>query len=306
MVACSHIVLEATPSACRGKTSRGVGSSTMDVVIVASFEEFDETLEKRFRGPGNGKKHAVQAMLHFLCSQAQTGEEIRQVDCMVMDWKNPPKGSAKDVEVTLHRGASQKAATWGSREQLAAKFPASRWDVVITTHTKRLLLDFAGSLKARRHFAMVHDYNLPFGPWGQEQTAEQLKEHAAALEKFNLLCASKHLSEFIEKWGDGRYRTECCYAADYCYFDPVPEPLSLAEESHKFVTLVSPCPEKGLSILACLAETLPQVDFLAVKTYPWTKPWHEQFLKKLKNVKVEAASQSIDAVLRQTKVHLMF
>ena len=64
------------------------------------------------------------------------------------------------------------------------------------------------------------------------------------------------------------------------------------------MTLVSPCPEKGLSIFLRLAETLPEVQFLAVKTPTWTKPWHEQILKKYKNVKVQAATDRIDDVLK--------
>ena len=50
---------------------------------------------------------------------------------------------------------------------------------------------------------MVHDYNLPFGPWGQEQTMEQIKEHSSLCSSFELLCASKHLTDFVEKWGEG-------------------------------------------------------------------------------------------------------
>mmetsp|Transcript_67286 Transcript_67286/g.161295 ORF Transcript_67286/g.161295 Transcript_67286/m.161295 type:complete len:667 (-) Transcript_67286:66-2066(-) len=274
----------------------------MDIVVVATFEDFDETLEKRLRSPASGRKNAVQAMLHYLDSAAE--KDVRQVDCLILDWKNPPKGAAKDLKVSLHRNASQKQAVWGSREHLATRFPANKWDIVICTQVRRLVLDFAGSLKAKRHLAMVHDYNLPCGPWGQEQTEEQIKEHMGALEKFHLLCASRHLAEFIDKWSEGRCAAQSCYAADYCYFDPVPQPLSPWEEAHSFVTFVGPCPEKGLSIFARLAEALPQVQFLAVKT-ALTKPWHEQFLKKYKNVKVEAAADRIDAILQKTRVLLV-
>jgi len=68
------------------------------------------------------------------------------------------------------------------------------------------------------------------------------------------------------------------------------------------VTFLSPCPEKGLSIFLRIAESLPDVQFLAVKTVAWTKPWHEQILKRLKNVKVQAASEKIEDILSITKV----
>mmetsp|Transcript_77797 Transcript_77797/g.175902 ORF Transcript_77797/g.175902 Transcript_77797/m.175902 type:complete len:673 (-) Transcript_77797:107-2125(-) len=272
----------------------------MDIVVVAAYEDFDETQDKRQRGPGSGRRQATQALVHYLVQQPP--EAVRKVDLLILDWKSPPKQAAKEVKVSLHRGASEKQGFWGSREQLSTMFPASVWDIAICTQTRRFVLDFTGQLKARRHLAFAHDYNLPFGPWGQEQTADQLKDHSAICEHFELLCASNHLTDFVEKWGEGRFRSRCSYAADYGFFDPVPEPLSPWEEGHAYVTCVSPCPEKGLSILAKLAEAMPETQFLAVKTVAWTKPWHEQMLKKLPNVKVQAGTQKIDEFLGQTKV----
>jgi len=272
----------------------------MEVVVIAAFEDFDETLDKRLRGPGSGRKHATQALIHELARQPEG--VVRKVDLLILDWKSPPKQGAREVKVSLHRGASEKSAHWGSREQLSVMFPASVWDVAVCTQTRRFALDFAGQLKAKRHVAMAHDYNLPLGPWGQEQTTEQLKEHAAICEQFELLCASQHLADFVEKWGDGKFRSRCCYAADYGYFDPVPSALSPWEERHAYVTFVNPCPEKGLSIFMKLAETMPETQFLAVKSTAWTKPWHEQMMKKLPNVKVQAATERVDDFLRLTRV----
>lgn len=272
----------------------------MDIVVVAAYEDFDETLDKRLRGPGAGRKHASQALVHGLSQQPEG--VVRKVDLLILDWKSPPKQAAKEVKVSLHRGASQKTAYWGSREQLATMFPASVWDVALCTQTRRFVLDFTGQLKAKRHVAMVHDYNLPFGPWGQEQTSEQLKEHAGMCEKFELLCASQHLADFVEKWGEGRFRARCCYAADYGYFDPAPPPLSPWEEKHTHVTFVNPSPEKGLSIFMRLAEMMPETQFLAVKSVAWTKPWHEQVLRKLPNVKLQAATERVEDYLKLTRV----
>jgi len=272
----------------------------MDIVVIATFEDFDETLDKRVRGPGNGRKHAAQAMLLYLSRLPEA--EIRKVDLLILDWKNPPKQGAKDVTVSLGRKGCEKTGIWGSREQLGAKFPASVWDIAICTQTRRFVLDLGAGLKVRRRLAMLHDYNLPFGPWGQEQTAEQLKEHITICEKFDLMCASKHLADFVEKWSEGGVRAHCCYAADYGYFDPAPEQLSPWEEKHSYVTFVSPCPEKGLAIFLKLAEAMPNTEFLAIKTVAWTKPWHEQLLKKLPNVKIQAASTNMEEILRCTRV----
>jgi len=276
----------------------------MDVVVVASFEEFDETLEKRQRVPGSGRKHATQALVHCLCSQIENNREGR-VDLLILDWKNPPRNVPKEVSVSLHRGALQKNALWGSREQLATACPSSAWSLAICTQTRRLMLDFAGQLKAKRHLAMVHDYNIPCGPWQQEQTTEQVTEHAGLCEKFEFLCASQHLSDFVEKWSEGRFKARCCYAADYNYFDhPSPSLQNPWEQEHKYVSCASPCPEKGLSILARLAELMPEVPFLVVKT-TWTKPWHEQLLRRFANVRLQTATESVDDFLRLTRVLLV-
>lgn len=61
----------------------------MDIVVVAAFDDFDETLDKRQRGPGCERKRAVQALIHFLAQQQEN--TVRKVDLLVLDWKAPPK-----------------------------------------------------------------------------------------------------------------------------------------------------------------------------------------------------------------------
>lgn len=270
--------------------------------MVATFEDFDETLDKRLRGPGSGRRAAAQALLAFLCQQAV--EDVRSVSLMILDWKSPPKGSAKDVTVTVSGGCNSvaKVGHWGSRDQLLTKFPSSVWDIAVCTQTRRFVFDFAGQLKVRRRAALVYSYDLPFGPWGQEQTAAQLEEHLSLCEKFELLCVSQHLVDYVDKWSDGKVSARCCYPADYGMFDTAPEALSPWEDTHAYVTCVSPCPEKGLCILLGLARSMPETQFLAVKTVAWTKPWHEQALRKYSNVKVLPAVDKIDSILRQTRV----
>lgn len=276
----------------------------MDIVVVAAFDDFDETLDKRQRGPGCERKRAVQALIHFLAQQQEN--TVRKVDLLVLDWKAPPKQGPKDINVCLRRGSPEKMAQWGSRDQLFSKFPASVWDVCICSQPRRFMLEFSAQLKVKKRLAMLHDYNIPFGPWGQEQTAEQLKEHTSLCEQFEFLCSSKHLTDFVEKWGEGRFRARCSYAVDYSCFDPLPEqPLSPWEEKHSYVTFLSPCPEKGLSIFLRLVQLMPEVQFLAVKSVAWTKPWHEQALKKFQNVTVQPAPERIDDVLSLTKVLLV-
>jgi len=285
---------------CTGSGGAAEPKVAMDVLVVSSFEDFDETLEKRQRGPGNGRKHANQALVHHLGIQPEVA--IRKVDLVVLDWKTPPKQGPKDLNVSLHKGASEKQALWGSRDQLLSKLSASVWDVVICTQARRLALDFAAQLKARKHVTMLHDYNLPFGPWGQEQTEEQLREHRSLCEGFEVWCASSHLADFVGTWSECRCRATCCYAADYGYFEPMPAVLSPWENTNTYVTLINPCPEKGMCVLARLASRMPETRFLAVCTPTWTKPWHEQLLKRYSNVKLQAPSAKIDEILGVTRV----
>lgn len=274
----------------------------MDVAVITTFEDFDETLEKRLRGPGSGRKSALRSLLTFLAKQP--AEEVRSTDLLILDWKNPPKDASKEISVSLGSAGSTKAH-WGSRDQLLTKFPSSAWDVVICSQTRRFVLDFAGNLKARRRATLCHGYDLPVGPWGQEQTADQVQEHLRLCEKFEFLCASQHLTDYVEKWGEGRISARCCYAADYSHFDNLEsDALKPWEDDHKYVTCVSPCPEKGLCMLLGLALRMPETQFLVVKTLQWTKPWHEQLLKKYKNIKVEAATENISKILGMTRVLL--
>lgn len=270
--------------------------------MVATFEDFDESLEKRQRGPGSGRKHACQALVRYLSTQPE--QKIRRLELVILDWKTLPKQGPLEMKVSLHRGETDILGLWGSREQLAGKLQGSIWDLVVCTQTKRMALDFAAQVKARAHVAMLHGYDLPFGPWGQEQTAAQLEEHAALCHSFELFTASQHLAASVGRWSGGRCHARCCYAADYGFFEPVPAALRPWEATSGYVTMVSPCPEKGLCILLKLAQMMPETKFLAVRTGAWTKAWHEQALKKLPNVTVRAAAEAVDEFFRGTRVLL--
>merc|ERR1719210_979863 len=50
---------------------------------------------------------------------------------------------------------------------------------------------------------------------------------------------------------------------------------------------------------------MPEVPFLVVKTTTWTKPWHEQLLRRFANVRLQTATESVDDFLRLTRVLLV-
>ena len=71
---------------------------------------------------------------------------------------------------------------------------------------------------------------------------------------------------------------------------------------HKFVTLVSPSPEKGLAVFSTLARRMPHVQFAAVATQ-WTGAETVAKLQSLgPNVTILPAHPNVDVIFRQTKV----
>ena len=79
--------------------------------------------------------------------------------------------------------------------------------------------------------------------------------------------------------------------------------MSPWERAHKFVTFVSPSPEKGLAIFVTLARRMADVAFAAVVTQ-WTGADTLAVLTKLPNVTVLNAHPDVDVIFRQTKVLL--
>merc|ERR1719326_2759765 len=119
---------------------------------------------------------------------------------------------------------------------------------------------------ARRRLAMCHDYNLPFGLWGMEQTEEQDNEMREVLKRFVLLCTSQHLADYVRRTSEEKQRARLCYCADYDYLGPVPEKprYSPWEEQHAYVTFIALSPQKGLPLFLKLVEMFPDQQFLAV------------------------------------------
>ena len=80
------------------------------------------------------------------------------------------------------------------------------------------------------------------------------------------------------------------------------------ECSHKYVTMVSPTPVKGLGVLLALAAELPHVPFLAVQT-AWTKPKDLLALwlnaTKHRNITVTPAVPDMSSLLTQSRVLLV-
>lgn len=92
-----------------------------------------------------------------------------------------------------------------------------------------------------------------FGPETGGKRLQSLPLHAfpsslkAPIGLFSRFCTSRHLTDFVGRFSDVRARL--CYCADYGYFEQPEARAALAP----YVTFISPCPAKGLSILLRLA-----------------------------------------------------
>ena len=167
--------------------------------------------------------------------------------------------------------------------------------------------------------------------------------HVALLQRLDgLLSPCMHHCEYLQRWGPPGLPVRTLYAADYHYFHvpttagsqttgavsgaatgvsrllppasavsgaatgvsrSLPPAMRPWEPSHRYVTLVSPAPEKGLAVLMTLARRLPHVPFAAVTTQ-WTGAQTLAQLKRLPNITILPAHPDVDVIFRQTRVLL--
>lgn len=200
----------------------------------------------------------------------------------------------------------------GRDDVLAGALADRAYDVVLSFSIECTLLRFALRLRATRYFATPHNYYMP--PFGPFKRFEVQDGHHELLQRMDaLLSPCKHHCAYMDRWGPGGLTLRPLYAADYRYFHSVrpagaaearlPDAMAPWERGHRYVTMVSPSPEKGLAILSTLSRRLPRVAFAAVATQ-WTGGDTLAQLRTLPNVTVLQADPDVDVIFRQTRVLL--
>ena len=185
-----------------------------------------------------------------------------------------------DVAERRWEGIPVKCVRRGAAMQLDA-------DVVVTTSMALDVVRWAAAHCEGRYCAMCHDYSgAPWGPFGHVEV-EQREPLRDALAGWHLLCDSNHVTAYHRRFGPASVTPRLCYGACYGYFRA--PPLYRNAVDAPYVTLISPCAPKGLSILAAIAPRLLHVTFLCVAT-AWTNTVVQQILKRFPNVVVEAGS----------------
>ncbi|CAK0845938.1 unnamed protein product [Prorocentrum cordatum] len=179
---------------------------------------------------GNGRRYAAQALVRDVLAS----EGLLLVALLILDWKNSeeqqesrwpvPVEGPQRVRVAV-RGLPAPVDAWrGSYGQLlGAAAGELAVDVAVSIQARNASLELLRSaVAARCYVAMGHDYNLPYGPWGMAAEEEvtlrsrQLLEHAGTV----MLCTSRHLTDYVHRFSEGKVRSRLCYCADYGYFDP--------------------------------------------------------------------------------------
>ncbi len=201
-----------------------------------------------------------------------------------------------DVAERRWEGIPIKCVRRGAAMHLSA-------DVVVTTSLALDVVKWAAAhCDAQAFAAMCHDYSgAPWGPFGHVD-AKQRAPLRDALAGWNLLCDSKHVAEYHKRFGPASVTPRLCYGACYGYFRF--PPLYRHAVAAEYVTFISPCAPKGLSVLAAIAPRMPHVKFLCVAT-AWTNAVVQHILKRFPNVMVEAGAPDVDVFYRRTKVLLV-
>ena len=195
----------------------------------------------------------------------------------------------------------------GRRQHLLDALRDRTYDIVISLSVEHALLALALDIRAGRHVATPHNYYLPpFGPFRRFDTKAGHPELLARLDA--LLSPCEHHCDFLQRWGPPGLTTRALYAADYRYFHTapggaLPPPMAPWEASHRYVTFVSPSPEKGLPLFVALARRLPTVAFAAVPTQ-WTSRDVRDVLAALPNVTLLDADPDVDVIFRRTRLLL--
>ena len=226
----------------------------------------------------------------------------------------------------------------GRKDQLLQVLRDRAYDLVISFSIEEPLIHLSLGLTSILTYATPHNYYLPpFGPFKRFETRAGHIEMLSNLDA--LLSPCEHHCRYLKRWSPLPLVTRPLYAADYHYFHTdapdssedddddlrlednavdvsdaaaveapstrrevvLPPAMSPWSPQHRFVTFVSPSPEKGLSIFLTLARRMRDVSFAAVVTQ-WTGSDTLNMLKPEPNVTVLAANPDVDVIFKQTKI----
>ncbi len=154
------------------------------------------------------------------------------------------------------------------RDYFARRIQAFRPDwVLVADDKRRFMLSSAAAAAPGRFVPLLQTImQLPFGPLSvhQCQSQTELMRNAPAI-----IVISKFMQRYIRDHGE---------MESHLISLPVYGPgnfSNLARHDAGFVTMINPCPYKGVAIFQALASEYSQVEFAAVPTWVPTMPFCE-------------------------------
>jgi len=189
------------------------------------------------------------------------------------------------------------AAIDQSRDTVIRRIREFQPDWVLVSDDKRgWLLDSALLAAPNGVVLLAHtNMHLPFGPMTNQASQERTELMKKAR---GIIVPSRYMKEYIQRHS-GLETTPIPFPA----YGRGPFP-NLARHNAGFVTMINPCPVKGLAIFIALAGKFPQVEFAAVPTWGADEAVLRA-LKELPNVQLLKAVDDIGEIMARTRVLLV-
>ena len=211
-----------------------------------------------------------------------------------ISWTQPEP----QVQRYRYRGVEVDAVGPRGRDDLAAylrrRMLEFRPDWILVADDKnKLLLECAIAVNARRVVPVLQTIvHLPFGPLALQACPHQTELFSRARA---IVAISHYLRDFIR-----RHVTPDVEVVRLPVYGTGPFPI-LGRFDRGYVTLINPCPEKGMGIFLELAKQFSDVAFAAVPT--WGAD--EEVLRALErapNVTILESADEIEEILTETRV----
>ncbi len=229
---------------------------------------------------------------------ASIPEVERELAARGIEWKRRDAGEVfsycyRGVEVdALDQPRIDDRAAF-VRRRIAAFEPD--W-VLVSDDRRQFLLELALAFDPARAVAVVHTgFHLPFGPLAARPDPRQTDRLRAARAVLTVSCYARGL---LASHGGLEARVARFPVFGSGPFEPRPAGAA------GWVTMINPCPVKGLSIFLSLLRRFPAVPFAAVPTWG-AEPEVLAELQGWPNLTLLPPADDLDEILRRTRVLLV-
>ena len=292
----------------------GQGKRSQDNVKRSDFMKILLLQDKVYLPSFGGGNKANRLLLEAL---AQNGHECAAVSPALISRAGPSSEpefhaemAARNIDVQSleagifryhYRGVRVDAMNFSTndryREFVLHRISEISPDAILVSDDKeRVLLECAVRAGRDRVVLLLQTIvHLPFGPLstqGNERQAQLIREAGA------IVVISRFLQEYLQKYGGlSSHRIPMPVYGD----GPFP---ALGHFDRGFVTMINPCPEKGLAIFLALAKEFSGVEFAAVPTWGADEAVLRD-LAQLPNVHILQAVDNVEEILKQTRILLV-